>query len=120
MAAMFFNRSKMPKLVLFRIPQGTFLPSLVPSGQVVSEKKIFERSNIKIAKKKFKKRQEIYTKSYCLTTYILFLVKVAMFFDRSKMPISVLCRISQETFTPSLVPIVQVVSGLEVLERNNI
>ena len=38
-----------------------------------------------------------------------FLVMVAMFFDSPKFPTSVLCRIPQETFIPSLVPIGQVV-----------
>ena len=33
-----------------------------------------------------------------------------MFFDESKIPISVLCRIHQETFIPSLVLINQIVS----------
>ena len=31
--------------------QGTFIPSLVPIGQVVSEERMFERNNIKKAKK---------------------------------------------------------------------
>ena len=41
MAVMFFDRSKIPKSVLCRIPQGTFIPSLIPIGQVVSEVKYF-------------------------------------------------------------------------------
>ena len=44
---------------------------------------------------------------------------VAMFFDRSKIPIPVLCKISQETFIPSLVPIGQVVSQEKIFERNS-
>ena len=43
MAAMFSDRSKIPMTVLCRIPQGTFIPSLVTIGQVVSEKKSFEK-----------------------------------------------------------------------------
>ena len=42
MAAMFFDGSKIPTSVLRRIPQGTFIPSFVPIGQVVSEEKSFE------------------------------------------------------------------------------
>ena len=42
--------------------------------------------------------------------YVLFLVMAAMFFDESKIPTSILCRISQETFIPSLVLIGPVVS----------
>ena len=55
MAAMFFNRSNYPTSVLCRIPQDTFIPSLVPIGQVVSEEKIFERNNIENSKKTSKK-----------------------------------------------------------------
>ena len=40
-AAMFFDGSKIPTTVLCTIPQGTFIPSSVPLGQVVSEEKIF-------------------------------------------------------------------------------
>ena len=43
-------------------------------------------------------------------SYVLFLVTAVMFFDESKIPLSVLCRAPQETFTPSLFPIGQVVS----------
>ena len=50
-AAMFFDRSKIPTPVLCRIPQGTFIPSLVPINQVVSEENIFEINNIKNSKK---------------------------------------------------------------------
>ena len=46
----FFNGSKIPTSVLCRIPKGTFMPSFVPIGQVVSEEKLFERNNIKFAK----------------------------------------------------------------------
>ena len=35
-AGMFFNGSKNPHIVLYRIPQGTLKVSLVPIGQVVS------------------------------------------------------------------------------------
>ena len=47
--------------------------------------------------------------------YVLFLVTVAMFFDRIKIPTPVLCRIPQGTFKPGLVSIGQVVS--EFLRR---
>ena len=43
LVAMFFNGSKIPTPVLCRIPQETFIPSLVPIGQVVSEEKSFEK-----------------------------------------------------------------------------
>ena len=49
--------------------------------------------------------------------YVLFLVMAAMFFDRSKIPTPVLCRISQETFKPSLVQIGQVVSEEKSFEK---
>ena len=49
--------------------------------------------------------------------YVLFLVKVAIFFDRSKIPSSVLCTIPQGTFIPSLVPIDQVVSEEKSFEK---
>ena len=51
--AMFFDRSKIPSPVVCRIPQGTFITSLVPIAQihVVSAEKIFERNTLKIAKK---------------------------------------------------------------------
>ena len=49
--------------------------------------------------------------------YVLFLVTVAMFFKRSKIPTSVLCRIFQETFILSLVQIVQVVSEIKSFEK---
>ena len=39
--AMFVDESKIPTSVLSRIPQGTFIPSLVLISQVVSEKKNF-------------------------------------------------------------------------------
>ena len=42
--------------------------------------------------------------------YVLFLVKVAMFFDESKIPTSSQYRMPQETFTSCLVLISQVVS----------
>ena len=48
--AMFFDGSKIPTSVLCRIPQGILIRSLVPMGQIVSEEKIFEGNNIKIAK----------------------------------------------------------------------
>ena len=41
-ANMFFDGSKIPTSVLCTILQGTFIPSLVSIGQVVSEEKIFE------------------------------------------------------------------------------
>ena len=40
-AAMFFDGSKIPTLFLCRIPQGTFISSLVQIGRVVSEEKSF-------------------------------------------------------------------------------
>ena len=40
---MFFDESKIPTTVLCMISQGTFIPSLVPIGPVVSEKKSFEK-----------------------------------------------------------------------------
>ena len=49
--------------------------------------------------------------------YVLFLVTVAMFFDRLKIPTSVLCRIPQGTFIPSLVPIGQVESEEKSFEK---
>ena len=52
MVAMFFNRSKILISVLCMTPQGTFIPSLVPIGQEVTEEKIFERDNIKNNKKR--------------------------------------------------------------------
>ena len=48
-AAMFFDPSKISTSVLCSTPQGTFIPSLISIGQVVSEK-IFERNNIKNSK----------------------------------------------------------------------
>ena len=44
MAAIFFKGTKIPSLVLCRIPQGTFIPSWVSIGQVVSEEKSFEKN----------------------------------------------------------------------------
>ena len=41
--AMLFDGSKIPTLILCRIPQGTFKLSLVQIGQVVSEEKSFEK-----------------------------------------------------------------------------
>ena len=49
--------------------------------------------------------------------FVLFLVTTAMFFYRSKIPTSVLCRISQRTFTPNLVQIGQVMSEEKIFER---
>ena len=46
------DRSKIQTSVLCRIPKGTFLPSLVPIGEVVSEEKTFERKNRKNRKKR--------------------------------------------------------------------
>ena len=45
MAAIFFEESKIPAPILRRISQRTFILSLVPIGQEVSEKKSFERVN---------------------------------------------------------------------------
>ena len=42
-AAMFIDGSKIPRIVLCRIPQGTFIASLNPIGQVVSEKNSLEK-----------------------------------------------------------------------------
>ena len=42
-AAIFFNGTKIPISVLCRISQGKFILSLVQIGQVVSEKKSFEK-----------------------------------------------------------------------------
>ena len=42
-AVMFFDRSQNPTSVLCKIPQETFIPRLVPIGQVVSEEKSFEQ-----------------------------------------------------------------------------
>ena len=49
--------------------------------------------------------------------YVLFVVKATMFFDGSKIPTSVQCRIPQGTFIPSLFPIGQVVSGEKSFEK---
>ena len=49
-AAMFFDESKIPTSILCSIPQGAFIPIWFQFGQVVSEEKIFERNNVKIAK----------------------------------------------------------------------
>ena len=49
-------------------------------------------------------------------TYVPFLVTVAMFFDGSKIPTSVLCKIPKGTFIPSLVPIGQVVTEEKILD----
>ena len=48
---------------------------------------------------------------------VLFLVTAAMFFDRSKIPTSVLCRIPQGTFIPNLFPIGLVVSEEKSFEK---
>ena len=56
MVAMFCNISKIPTSVLCRISQGIFIPSLVPFGQVVSDK-IFERNKIQISQKNVEKGQ---------------------------------------------------------------
>ena len=48
------------------------------------------------------------------------LVTAPMFFDKSKIPTSDLCKIPQETFKPRLVSISQVVSEEKNFERNNI
>ena len=42
-SSQFFDESKIPTSVLCRIPEGTFIPSLVPTGQVLSEEKSFEK-----------------------------------------------------------------------------
>ena len=62
---------------------------------------------------------EIYAINYCPTP-VLFLVMAVMFFDKTKTPTSILCRIPQRTFKPSLVPIGQVVSEEKIFQRNNI
>ena len=50
---------------------------------------------------------DIYAKTKLLSDpYVLFLVMMAMVFDRSKIPILVVCRILQETFILSLVQVV--------------
>ena len=50
--------------------------------------------------------------------YVLLLVTAAKFyFDGSKIRTSVLCRITQRTFIPSLVPIGPVVSGDKSFEK---
>ena len=43
-AAMYFDRSKIPKPALCRIPYGTFITSLVLIGQVMSEKKSLKKN----------------------------------------------------------------------------
>ena len=43
MTVMFFDGLKIPTSVLCRLPQGTFIPSFVPIGQVVSVEKSFEK-----------------------------------------------------------------------------
>ena len=50
--ALFFDGPKTPKSVLCMIPLGTFIPSLVSIGKVVSEEKIFERNKTKNSNKK--------------------------------------------------------------------
>ena len=50
---------------------------------------------------------------------VLLLVTAAMFWDGSKIPISVLCSIPPEIFIPSPILIGQVVSE-KIFERNNI
>ena len=49
--------------------------------------------------------------------YVLFLVTVAMFFNGSKIPTSVLCRLPQGTFIPIFVPIDQMVSEKKSFEK---
>ena len=65
---------------------------------------------------------ELYAKDYCLThtLYVLFLVMAAMLLDGSIIPTTVLCRIHQGTFIPSLVPIDQIMSKKKIFERNNV
>ena len=41
--AMFFDGSQIPTSGLCTIPQGPFIPNLVPIGRVVSEEKSFEK-----------------------------------------------------------------------------
>ena len=41
--AMFFSESKIPTSILCRIPQGTFITSLIPIRHIVSEEKSFEK-----------------------------------------------------------------------------
>ena len=53
--AMFFYGSKIPIPVLCRKAKGTFIPRLVPIGEVFPEEKIFERNNIKNSKKVLKR-----------------------------------------------------------------
>ena len=48
-AAMFFNRSKIPTRVLCRIPQGTFIPSLVPMIKQC-QRRFLKEITLKIAK----------------------------------------------------------------------
>ena len=55
---MSFDISNIPTSVLCRIPHKTFVPRLIPNGQVMSENKIFERNNLKIYKKKVAKGQQ--------------------------------------------------------------
>ncbi len=43
MAAMFFDESKIPTVILFTIPYGTIMPSFRTFGSVVSEEKMFEK-----------------------------------------------------------------------------
>ena len=45
-----------------KIPKGTFILSLVPVGQVMSEEKIFERNDIKKGKKKNREKWEVILK----------------------------------------------------------
>ena len=59
----------------------------------------------------------IYAKNTQSDPYVLFLVMVAMFFNGLKIPISVLCRIPQQKFLLSLIPISQVVSEEEIFDK---
>ena len=51
--------------------------------------------------------------------YVLFSETAAMFFDRTKIPTSILCMVPQGTFIPSLSLIGQVVSEEKIFERKN-
>ena len=60
---------------------------------------------------------ELHEKTQLTDPYVLILVTVAMFFfHRSKIPTSVLCRITLGTFIPSLVQIGHIVSGEDFWE----
>ena len=60
---------------------------------------------------------EIYMWKTTVWPFVLFLVMEPMFFDGAKIPTIVQCRIPQETFIPSLVPIGQVVSEKKSLKN---